>query len=121
MPFKVTKKSEKIIHITYGKKVKPFNITAISPTASAANDTDLKHDINKVDRYYITNRDKTQLPSKSFQQPDPRNRSKPSCKAVEQEITGLLDKGAFKFVEINQIPKEANVLGGRFILVIKTI
>lgn len=40
----------KIISVTDGKKVKPFNMTTILPMAPTTIDRDIKHDMSQVER-----------------------------------------------------------------------
>lgn len=42
-------------------------------------------------------------------------------KAKRHHIKSLLDRGTFKFILREQIPKDANVLPGRFVLPLKSI
>lgn len=62
-PFKVTIVADKIISVTDEHKLKQFNIRAVLPMEAKANDSDLTHDMNKIDRYYFTDKDELQLPS----------------------------------------------------------
>lgn len=50
-PLKVSSVSDKIISVTDEENAKPFDMIAILPMAPTANDTDITHDINQVERY----------------------------------------------------------------------
>ena len=50
---------------------------------------------------------------------DPRSQSEMFRTAKEREICGLLSRKPFQAVHINTVPREANVLGGRFVLTLK--
>ncbi len=50
---------------------------------------------------------------------DPRTSSAKMKAAIAKEITGLLDRGTFKIILRDEVPKGANVVGGRFVLAIK--
>lgn len=51
---------------------------------------------------------------------DPRARSREMTQAKKDEIRGLLDRGTFSVLLREEIPQDANVLPGRFILAIKS-
>ena len=118
-PFKVTKVSDKIISVTDGEKVKQFNITSVLPMKPRANDTDLTRDMSGIERYYLITQDESQYPSEILNKSDPRYTCPSSLNAIKQEIEGLLARNAFEFTKLDKIPKNANILGGRFILAIK--
>ena len=124
-PFTVTKTSPKLISVTDGIKVKQFNITTVLPIAAETNDADHKHDMetlqgkepstNLVTTTAYDNIYLTEVLLKS----DPRYTSSKSQEAIKPEIEGLLERKAFAFVDIKDIPVGANILGGRIILAIK--
>ena len=51
---------------------------------------------------------------------DNRANSKEMTKAKRQEIMSLLERGTFKVILREEIPKDANVLPGRFVLALKS-
>ena len=51
---------------------------------------------------------------------DPRSYSKQMTEAKRQEISNLLKRGTFKVILKEDVPKDANVLPGRFVLSIKS-
>ena len=51
---------------------------------------------------------------------DPRSSFPQMTEAKRQEIRGLLERGAFKVILREEIPPDANVLPGRFVLAIKS-
>eukprot|EP00171_Calliarthron_tuberculosum_P008498 IDg8498t1 len=50
---------------------------------------------------------------------DPRCNSTKMKTAIQKEIEGLLNRGTFKIVLKSEMPPNANVMGGRFVLAIK--
>jgi len=119
-PFTVTKVSNKIISVTDGNTVKEFNITSILPIPPSTNDQDLLHDMNTLATAgnlinYTYDIHATEILLKS----DPRYHNQKSQDAISTEISGLLQRKAFAFVQESDIPENANVLGGRMIMAIK--
>lgn len=83
------------------------------------NDPDTKHDMNKKEAQGAYWTPESQFPSESPIKSDPRYKSEKRKNAIEEEIQGLLQSGAFAFVNKNIIEKNSNILGGRFILAIE--
>lgn len=50
---------------------------------------------------------------------DPRYNSYNAKEVVKVKIQGLLQRGAFEFVDKRNVPSDANLIGGRFIFAIK--
>lgn len=117
-PFTVTKVSKKIISVTDGIKVREFNITAILPIAPRTGDQDLKHDMTTL-QAFVRENGESLYPVEVLKKSDPRTRSDKCKNAINTEIEGLLSRGAFKYVRREDIPHDANILGGRFVLSIK--
>lgn len=55
-----------------------------------------------------------------LKQGDPRCNNKEMLEAKKKEIEGLFKRGTFKVIAVEDIPPDANVLPGRFVLAIKT-
>eukprot|EP00171_Calliarthron_tuberculosum_P023469 IDg23469t1 len=51
---------------------------------------------------------------------DPRAASKEMSDAKKKEVRGLLERGTFKLILHEEVPSDANVLPGRFVLAIKS-
>lgn len=54
-PFTITRVSKKTLSVTYGIKIKPFNITYVLLIAPKANNTALKHDMQKLQAFVKQN------------------------------------------------------------------
>lgn len=119
-PFTVTKTSKKIITVTDGTKLKPFNISAVLPVAPKTNGSDLRHDMNSLQSSVRENPD-IFYPIEIMKASDPRTKSKECQDAIENEISGLLYRGAFKYMDRKALPRDANILGGRFVLSLKQL
>ncbi len=52
---------------------------------------------------------------------DPRATSPKMRAAMQKEIEGLMKRGTFKIVLKEEVPENANILGGRLLLVIKDV
>ena len=50
---------------------------------------------------------------------DPRSKDPRFDKAKQKEINGLIEGGTWKIVAKDEVPENANVMGGRFVLAIK--
>ena len=117
-PFTVHRTTPKIISVTDGRKVKQFNISSVLPIAPQSNDADLKHDMEMIDKQEAANVYPTYV-TEVIKKSDTRYKSKESKDAIQLEITRLLNRKAFAFVNEKEIPPESNILGGRIILAIK--
>lgn len=62
---KVSTVLDKIISVTHGAKINPFNIALILPIAHYTNDMDLKYYMNQVETYYQTTKTKHKSHHKS--------------------------------------------------------
>lgn len=61
-PFKLAKVSDKMISVTDGANFKHFKLTGIIQIAPTAYDTDLRRDINQIERYYLTHQYENKTP-----------------------------------------------------------
>ena len=50
---------------------------------------------------------------------DPRNKDPRFDEVKRKEINGLIERGTWKIVAKDEVPENANVMGGRFVLAIK--
>lgn len=74
------------------------------------------HNITKL---LILPKPETQFPTEVLLNSYPRYNSDNAKGAVKDEIQGLLQRSLFEFVDQRNVPSDANVLGGRFVLAIK--
>lgn len=125
-PFRITSVNDKLVSI-YGEKskrthtfnkqdIKPYNR---QPTNNAAEDLDILHCMMKTFR--SSSNPKLEfynvLLSEEIKPNDPR--ASLFNEAKVKEINGLIERGTWKIVCKDDVPTNANILGGRFVLTIK--
>lgn len=111
-PLKVTRISKKIILHTDGIKVKPFNILAVLLIAPNSNDSDFKSDMEYIQAFLIQN-DPIQCPIKILKPSERRPISQKFKDAIKIEISGLLERREFEYIN-KKFPINENVFFGCF-------
>lgn len=82
------------------------------------NDPELIDEVSKMTRL-STETQYIQQSTESLQKSDPSCNYKGSNDAVEQDLQGLLQRGTCAYGHEDDIPKDANVLGGRLVINMK--
>lgn len=99
---------KKILSVTDGIKLRPFNITQSIPMAPKRNDQYIKDDMSTIEKLsaYI---DKTliyrQYLVKILENADLMDTRKAIIHAISLHINGLLGRKTFAYVQENEIPK----------------
>ena len=124
-PFEVigADESKKLVYVQDSKigAARPFNIAQVKrylPPETLAN-----HVIDEIaDRltYFASPPDDEVHLTEIISSGDPRASSSEMSEAKKREIRGLLDRGTFKVILKKDLPRDANVLPGRFVLTIKS-
>ena len=68
----------------------------------------------QLDSYYGT------FLTEVLKKQDPRASSPEMKAAIHKEVTGLMEAGTFKIILHEEVPEDANILPGRFVLAIKS-
>lgn len=92
-PFTVTRVSKKIISVTDGINVEPFNTSAVILIAPKSNDRDLQSDM-EIMRAFVIRNYQIQDPVEILNPSDLRTISQ-NLDAIKSEISGLLAREAF--------------------------
>lgn len=111
-PFSVTKVEGKLITVTDGQKVKTFNVCQVLPNQTEPNDPHTQRELQRIF-------DNAIFMTEVIEKSDPRYKSEACREAIVSEIQGLERRNVFKPVHATQIPAGSNVLGCRFLVVIK--
>lgn len=111
-------KRKKIISFKDGTNIKPFNIASVLTIAPKVGDGDLKNDMESI-QAYVTENENTIYPMEILKIYASRTRSKQCLNAIQNKISCLFEKGAFKYVNKEKFPIITNILSGRFVLSIK--
>lgn len=108
---------KKVIWVNDKGTIKPFSTVAVIPAGTRFKDKELER--------FITNHTTLEQVSNYFTEVlkpnDPRSSSQKFTEAMKVEIDGLMSRGAFKIVESQTLPSDANILGARFVLAIKNV
>lgn len=103
---------------------KLYAVIQIKPYKGTRSETDsLVRDISTVNRPwrrdYIPRDTAKGNVVEIIKKRDPRAKSSRMKEAIRKEIAGLLERGVFKVIMKEDIPKNANVMGGRSVICIK--
>lgn len=77
-------------------------------------------DLRSGFRYFASPQDDDVYLTEVIPNKDDRAYSKAMTEAKRHQIKNLLDRGTFKVILREEIPKHANVLPGRFVLALKS-
>ena len=125
----------KVIDVNYDAKqvfvrdckvgpARPFSLWQVKPYYDAETVTDsLMCDINKALTHFrspVESFHTEALLTEILHPWDPRSNGPEMTEAKKKEICGLLERGAFKVILKEEVPKDANVLPIRFVLAIKS-
>lgn len=69
---------------------------------------------------FVINNEQIYFPVEIIRPSDPRTKSQKCKEIINNEISGLLARRAFQYVERNKLPEHANILGEIFLQSIKT-
>ena len=122
-PFTVTRTFEKQVWIDRHDGEKQYSLDHCIPVKQA-NGMSLLNHINYSLSTFLNNTINNTETSEIFlseilKSGDPRAYSDECRMAIEKEIKGLEEKGVWRVVNRSDIPRDANILGGRFVLSIK--
>ena len=82
--------------------------------------TNFMSDVRNCIRYFGSPEDEEVYRTEIISRSDPRANSREMESARRQEIKNLLERGTFKVILKEDIPKDANILPGRFLLSLKS-
>lgn len=123
-PFTVERfeKENKLVHVNISGKIKPFNIAQIK---SYHIPEEIAHSfiaeiLSRLERFKNPYDVFDSFPTEVISEDDPRSKLPEMELAKRKEVLNLIKRGAFEVVLIDDIPKDANLLPGRFVLAIKS-
>ena len=122
-PLTVVKTEDKIVTVrSEGGSQQEFNKVNVKPyyADQEEENTEILHQMLQPFRTRGRHKKKTSaevLMTEVIKNGDPRARLFDDAKA--KEIKGLIDRGTWKVVSTHDLPKDANIMGGRFVLAIK--
>ena len=119
-PYTVKRVCEKEIYVEVKGVEKHFNISQILPEPKARGDAELKRLLAGMEQFksdpppgvYVT---------EVLHPADKRGHTELFDLAKAKEMAGLVERGVYEVVCKGDVPSDANVLGGRFVLAIKNI
>lgn len=116
---RIVQLSSKQVWINYNNRIIKVSCTQVIPQPLPDEDTGISNLLRRLAPLNSKSHPSI-LVTEVLPSNDPRGNSPDFDHAKAQEITGLLDKKAFRVVLKEDLNRDANVLGGRFVLTIKS-
>lgn len=110
--------NDKIVFVTDSIKGKQFIISAALLIAPKTNDRDLKHDTENI-QAFSGQEESTKVPVEIIKQSNPVKTYTKCEETIRNEISGIIEKEAFKYVTSEKLPPNANFPGERCVLALK--
>lgn len=118
--FRVIELDGKQVWVKNGQRVVKLNIAQVLPDIMEPNDRDIIK-LLKSTRKFTKEGPPGVFITETLAPNDIRERAPEFNNARREEIMALLEKGAFEVVMKENVPKNANILGGRFLLALKNV
>lgn len=117
-PHRVTKIFEKEVYVDWDGRERHYNLAQVIPVPKSQGDRELKRLLEGMEQFK-SNPIPGVFITEVLHPADSRGRSEFFDAAKAKELAGLAARGVYEVVCKEDVPKGANILGGRFVLAIK--
>jgi Reverse transcriptase (RNA-dependent DNA polymerase) len=118
-PFRIEHVDHKTIYIRDGNQTKAFSRAQVKPYREITHHREAATEVVAKIGSAVAQDFQTTYVTEVLSPNDQRSNDPKMNQAKKREIKGLLERGTFRIILKSEIPQGANVLGGRYVLVIK--